>query len=147
MSVCEMKVEGTFSKVRGGYSYQVDKTSNIFVPDFCVSRFIPETGELYMSTPDYESIESSKTPAVLADKLGVYSWCYEMDRAPVDCDFSADLSYYGKHYYIKPLREGLPRLQGRGIKYDEKLNEYKVTMRAFDKLKLQYKISRKTYLD
>ena len=63
------------------------------------------------------------------------------------CDFSASLSYYGKHYYLRPLRDDLPQLRGRGISYDEQRSTYTVTRRAYDKLKEQYRMSFETCLD
>lgn len=66
---------------------------------------------------------------------------------PTGCDFAADLSYYGKHYFLRPLRDDLPRLHGRGISYDEERNTYTVTTRAYDKLKEQYCIRYETCLD
>ena len=83
----------------------------------------------------------------LADKPGEYVYCYEMQQAPTGCDFAADLSYYGKHYFLRPLRDGLPQLHGRGISYDEQRNTYTVTTRAYDKLKEQYRIRYETCLD
>ena len=94
-----------------------------------------------------ETLEAAKAPAVHADKPGEYSYCYEMQKAPTGCDFAADLAYYGKHYFLRPLRDDLPRLHGRGIDYDEKRNTYTVTLRAYDKLKQQYRISYETCLD
>ena len=70
-----------------------------------------------------------------------------MQQAPTGGDVSADLSYYGKHYFLRPLRDGLPRLHGRGITYDEQRNTYTVTRRAYDKLKEQYRMSFETCLD
>ena len=49
--------------------------------------------------------------------------------------------------YLRPLRDGLPRLRGRGITYDAERNTYTVTLRAYDKLKQQYRMSRETCLD
>ena len=43
--------------------------------------------------------------------------------------------------------DDLPRLHGRGITYDEQRNTYTVTLRAYDKLKQQYRMSRETCLD
>lgn len=60
---------------------------------------------------------------------------------------AADLSYYGKHYFLRPLRDDLPQLHGRGISYDEERNTYTVTTRAYDKLKEQYRIRYETCLD
>lgn len=82
-----------------------------------------------------------------ADKPGEYVYCYEMQQAPTGCDFAADLSYYGKHYFLRPLRDDLPQLHGRGISYDEERNTYTVTTRAYDKLKEQYRIRYETCLD
>lgn len=147
MAATERKINGTFTPVPGGYSYKVNERTTLFVPDFSASRFNPETGELYGYAPDYDALEASKTPAVNADRPGVYSYCYEMQQAPTGCDFSADLAYYGKHYFLRPLRDNLPQLHGRGITYDAERNTYMVTLRAFDKLKLQYKIMRETCLD
>ena len=70
-----------------------------------------------------------------------------MEHAPTGCDFSADLGYYGKHYYLRPLHDGLPRLHGRGITYDEQRGTYTVTRLAYDKLKQQYRMSFETCLD
>ena len=46
-----------------------------------------------------------------------------------------------------PLRDGLPPLHGRGITYDAEQGTYMVTLRAYDKIKAQYKIKRETCLD
>jgi len=147
MVTVERKIPGTFSKIPGGYKQKIDERTTMFVPDMCASRFIPETGELYSCYPDYEAPKAAKTPAVQADKPGEYVYCYEMQHAPSCCDFSANLSYSGTHYFLTPLRDNLPRLRGRGITYDEERNTYRVTPLAYDKIKEQYKISRRTYLD
>ena len=143
----ERIIPGTFSKVSGGYEQKVDERITIFVPDMCAASFIPETGELHGYVPDYEAIEAAKTPAVHADKPGEYVYCYEMQQAPTGCDFAADLAYYGKHYFLHPLRDDLPRLHGRGITYDEHDDSYMVTIRAYEKLKKEYRIKRETCLD
>ena len=147
MAAVERKIPGTFSKVPGGYEQRIDESTTIFVPDMCASSFIPETGELHGYAPDYDALEAAKSPAIHADRPGEYSYCYEMDHAPTGCDFSADLAYYGNHYFLYPLRDDLPRLRGRGITYNESNGTYKVTLRAYAKLKEQYKIKRETYLD
>ena len=70
----------------------------------------------------------------------------------------AQLSYYGKHYFIDtPLQ-----IKGRGItfiktyksnelgnhgQYKAGWNEYKVTKKAYEKLKEQYAISMECCLD
>lgn len=139
MTTTETKVPGTFTRVPGGYAQQISGNARLFIPEAFVSRF--EDGTVYQITPDYEAIEASKAPAVVADKPGEYSYYYETQKAPVACDFSASLSYYGKHYFLRPLRSGLPKLHGRGITYDEAYNTYKVTENAYEKLKAQYRIS------
>lgn len=147
MSAVKRKIPGTFSRVPGGYARQIDERTQLFVPDIGAASFIPETGELCVYAPDYDALEAAKSPAVAADKPGEYAYYYEMDHAPTGCDFSADLSYYGKHYFLRPLRDGLPRLHGRGITYDEQRGTYQVTRRAYDKLKETYKIKREMCLD
>lgn len=147
MATCELKVPGKFSKVPGGYEQRISDTTSIFVPDMCAASFIPETGELHQHVPDYEALEAAKSPAVVADKPGEYAYHYEMEHAPIGCDFSAQLAYYGNHYYLRPLRDDLPRLRGRGITYDEQRNNYKVTLRAYEKLKEKFKISYEMCLD
>ena len=137
MAAVERIVPGTFSKVPGGYEQKVDERTKIFVPDMCAASFIPETGELHGHAPDYDALETAKAPAVQADKPGEYAYYYETQHAPTGCDFSADLAYYGKHYFLRPLRDGLPRLHGRGITYDEERGTYTVTLRAYDKIKEQ----------
>ena len=147
MPAVERKIPGTFSKVSGGYAQQIDGRTQIFIPDMCASSFISETGELHGHAPDYDALEAAKAPAAVADKPGEYSYYYETDHAPVGCDFSADLSYYGKHYFLRPLRDDLPRLKGRGITYDEQRNTYTVTLRAYEKIKAEYKIKREMCFD
>lgn len=147
MTSIERKINGTFSPVPGGYSRQIDEQTTLFVPEFSAARYDPKTGELFGYAPDYKALEAAKAPAVQAAAPGEYSYCYEMQKAPTDCDFAADLSYYGKHYFLRPLHDGLPRLRGRGISYDEERNTYMVTIRAYDKLKEQYRISYETCLD
>lgn len=133
--------------VPGGYAQQINEQTTLFVPDFAAARYDPKTGELFGYAPDYAALEAEKAPAVQADKPGEYVYCYEMQQAPTGCDFAADLSYYGKHYFLRPLRDDLPRLHGRGISYDEERNTYTVTTRAYDKLKEQYRIRYETCLD
>ena len=147
MASVEQQIIGTFSKVPGGYAQKIDARTTLFVPDMCAASFDPETGELYRHVPDYEALEAAKAPAAVADKPGEYAYYYEMDHAPVGCDFSAELAYYGEHYFLRPLRDDLPRLHGRGITYDEKRNSYTVTRRAYDKIKEQYKIKREMCFD
>lgn len=147
MAAVERQIPGKYTKVAGGYETRVNDHTTLFVPDMCAASFTPETGELHGYAPDYEALEAAKSPAVHADKPGEYVYCYEMQQAPTGCDFSADLAYYGKHYFLRPLRPDLPRLHGRGITYDEKGDTYTVTLRAYDKLKSQYRIMHETCLD
>lgn len=147
MAAVKQSIPGTFSKVHGGYAQTVDERTTLFIPDMCAASFDADAGELIVYTPDYQSLEAEKTPAVHAEAPGEYSYCYEMQQAPVGCDFSANLSYYGKHYFLHPLHDDLPRLHGRGITYDEQRNAYMVTLRAYDKLKEQYRMKRETCLD
>lgn len=143
----ERKIDGTFAKVPGGYARKVSENTTLFVPECGAARFDAATGTLYGYAPDYAALEAAKAPAVQAETPGEYSYTYEMQKAPTGCDFSADLAFYGKHYFLRPLREGLPRLTGRGISYDPEHNSYMVTIRAYEKLKQQYRISRELCLD
>ena len=118
MAATERKIPGTFAPVPGGYSQQIGANTALFIPDFSVSRYDPSTGEIYGYAPDYDALEAAKTPAVQATAPGEYSYCYEMQQAPTGCDYAADLAYYGKHYFLRPLRDDLPPLHGRGITYD-----------------------------
>lgn len=147
MKAIKRLIPGTFHKVSGGYARQITPETRMFVPDESVFSFDPETGELYGYSPDYEALEAAKAPGVVADKPGEYSYYTEMQRAPIGCDFAADLAYYGKHYYLKPLHDGLPRLRGRGITYNEQTGDYLVTIRAYGKLCNQYKISHEMWFD
>lgn len=145
--MAERKINGTFTAVPGGYSQKLDSKTTLFVPSFCASSFNTETGELFGYAPDYDALEAAKAPAVQATTPGVYSYCYEMERAPIGCDFSATLSYYGRHYFLTPLSGNLPRLHGQGITFDEQQGDYMVTRRAFEKLKTQYRITMEHCLD
>lgn len=147
MKAIERKINGTFTKVEGGYIHRIDERTSVFIPAFAVSRYVEETGELYGYAPDYDALESEKAPAVQADKPGEYLYTYEMQQKPIGCDFSASLSYYGNHYYLRPLRDDLPMLSGRGISYDAERNTYKATIRAYERLTKQYRINRETCLD
>lgn len=141
MAATTRKINGIFSKVPGGYEQKIDDRTTIFVPDMCAESFDPASGDLCGYAPDYEAMKAEKAPAVEADKPGEYAYYYETAHAPTGCDFSAELAYYGEHYFLRPLRDGLSRLHGRGITYDERYNTYKVTLRAYEKIKAQYKIS------
>lgn len=93
-----------------------------------------------------------------AEGAGVYSYTPEMGEQKPDCQMEAQLSYYGKHYFVDTPLE----LKGRGItlikQYGENdfshpgdyrvgWYEYQVTKLAFEKLKEKYSISMERYLD
>ena len=147
MKALERKINGTFSVVPGGYAQQINEQTTLFVPEASAARYDPKTGELFGYAPDYDALEAEKAPAVQATTPGEYVYCYEMQKAPTGCDFAADLSYYGKQYFLRPLRDNLPQRRGRGISYDEERNTYMVTCRAYDKLKQQFRIRYETCLD
>lgn len=137
----ERKIDGTFERVPGGFARQLDSETRVFVPSMCVSRFDEETGTLYGFAPDYEAMEKLKAPATVANAPGEYSYYYESEQPPAGCDFQASLSYYGKHYFLRPLRDNLPKLHGRGITYNEDSRNYYVTAKAYEKIKAEYRIS------
>ena len=100
-------------------------------------------------------LEMSATDPV--EVPGVYCYTPEMGGQKPDCQMEASRGYYGKHWFIDTPLE----LKGRGIelikKYQEKdfcskdhrvgWNEYRVTNRAFEKLKEQHTISQELLLD
>lgn len=140
MPAIERKIPGTYSKVPGGYTQEIDEQTTLFVPDACVASFDPKTGELHGYAPDYAALEAAKAPAVEAAKPGEYAYHSEDQHAPIGCDFAASLGFYGEHYYLRPLRDDPPQLHGRGITPVEH-GWYRVTKRAYERLKAQYKIS------
>lgn len=105
-----------------------------------------------------EMAKPVQTEKEVAESPGVYCYTPEMGQQKPDCQMEASRGYYGKHWYIDtPLS-----LKGRGITFLKKYtdndfympgnyrvgwNEYRVTDRAFDKLKEQYTISQKVFLD
>lgn len=112
MASIERKINGTFAPVPGGYAQQINEQTTLFVPDFSAARYDPKTGELFGYAPDYAALEAEKAPAVQADKPGEYVYCYEMQQAPTGCDFAADLSYYGKHYFLRRSATTCPSSTG-----------------------------------
>ena len=86
---------------------------------------------------------------------GVHLYTPEMGQRKPETIMEAQLSYYGKHYYVNTPLE----LKGRGIteqsanwipgtrKQIEGWRSYRVTKRAFEKLKEQYPISMECLLD
>lgn len=105
---------------------------------------------LEMAKPDPIEKEVAEAP-------GVYCYTPEMGGQKPECQMEASRGYYGKHWFIDTPLE----LKGRGIelikKYQEKdfcskdhrvgWNEYRVTNRAFEKLKEKYSISQECLLD
>jgi len=86
---------------------------------------------------------------------GLHCYTPEMgDRKP-EVKMEASLGWYGKHYYVDTPLE----LKGRGIveqpanwvegcrKQVEGWHSYRVTLKAFEKLKAQYPISMECFLD
>jgi hypothetical protein len=80
------------------------------------------------------------------------------ETKPEETQIEAQLSHYGKHFFISTPLE----LKGRGIVFQQKIdkknlypsahykhgwNEYKVTLNAMEKLKKDHIISQKSYLD
>ncbi len=101
--------------------------------------------------------EEKRTNVVYLDdyRKGLHCYTPEMgDRKP-DVKMKATLCHYGKHYYVDTPIE----LKGRGIteldpcwhegckKQVEGWRSYRVTKRAFEKLKKQYPISMECLLD
>lgn len=86
---------------------------------------------------------------------GVLCYYPELGERKPDVKMEASLGWYGKHYYINTPIE----LKGRGIveesacwtkgsqKDIEDWKSYRVTKKAFEKLKEQYPISMERYLD
>lgn len=144
---CTRRIDGVYTPVRGGYAQRLDSCSTMFIPTMCVASYDAETGTVYGHAPDYEAMEAAKKPAVKADAPGEYVYTYELEHAPIGCDYKADLSCYGEHYFLYPLRDGLPQLKGRGVRYDKRNGSYKVTRRAYDKIKAEYRIQYELCLD
>ncbi len=106
-----------------------------------ISANVPKQGENVVYLDDY--------------RKGLHCYTPEMgDRKP-DVKMEATLSHYGKHYYVDTPIE----LKGRGIteldpcwhegckKQVEGWRSYRVTIKAFEKLKEQYPISMECLLD
>ena len=113
-------------------------------------RRIGRQKRLSLAQPPEPKKETASAP-------GVYVYTPEMhEQEPDGIEMRATLSHYGKHYHVYTPLE----LHGRGITKDdpprwcdgtrearENWQCYTVTTRAFEKLKTQYKISMKSYLD
>jgi len=86
------------------------------------------------------------------------SYTPEMNEAKPDVAIEASLAHYGRHYFLKTRLE----LKGRGIEFLKTLtsgdlvpeaqhrvgtHEYKVTIKAFEKLLETHKIAEERLLD
>lgn len=131
----ERKIDGFFQPYKDGYTKQINACTRLFIPAAGVSRYDPQTGELFTVAPIYHE----KAPAQDATTPGEYRYYYEEQEAPTNCDYKSCMSHDGRHYYLEPLRDDLPQLHGRGISFDGK--RYKVTERAYDNLKQERRIS------
>ena len=94
------------------------------------------------------SLANPKPEAVKAEEPRTYLYTPEMgEQKPDGCEMEAGLCHGGDHYWIRTPLE----LKGRGIRKDEPardgLNNYTVTELAYSKLKKQYRIAYKSYLD
>lgn len=119
---------------------QLYKSGNVTENELYTLRRIGRQKRLSLANPEPEPIK--------ADKPGTYTYTPEMgQKEPKGCQMQAGLCYYGKHYWIRTAIE----LKGRGITKNEPsrdgLNNYTVTVKAFEKLKSQYAISIERYLD
>ena len=88
-------------------------------------------------------------------RAGVHVYCPELGQRKPEVQMEASLGHYGGHYYVDTPLE----LKGRGItelspswypgsrKLLEGWRSYRVTRRAFEKLKEQYPIAMESLLD
>ena len=108
----------------------------------------------FTETVDTQEHES-KVVHITDHVPGVQVYYSEMGERKPNVQMEARLSHYGKHYFIDTPLE----LKGRGIeenkatwgdsckKQIENWKSYKVTIKAFEKLKEQYPISIEMLLD
>ena len=75
----------------------------------------------------------------------------ELGQQEPEAQIEATLSHYGKHYYIDtilelPIKRGMKFFGGthRGGRL---VNQYKVTLKAYENLCKQYSVKREVYLD
>lgn len=127
---------------------QLYQNDNITEKEMYTLRRIGRTKRLELAKP--ETKEAAK-----ADKPGTYYYTPEMGQTKPVCQMEAGHSYYGGHYWVDTPIE----LKGRGItpieahwvegckKHIENWKSYRVTKRAFEKLKEQYSISMECCLD
>lgn len=89
--------------------------------------------------------QGKKTMLEILKDNGFYGYCPELgQKAVTGCVFEAHLAWDGRHYWVESLNG--QTIRGRGIE-DHGNGEYLVTRRAFAKLKKEYPIRWKEYLD
>lgn len=100
-------------------------------------------------------LANPKTEPEKVENPGTYCYTPEMGQQKPDCQMEASHSHYGGHYFVDTPLE----LKGRGItpvethwidgckKQVENWKSYRVTNKAFEKLKEQYTISIECCLD
>lgn len=127
---------------------QLYKSGNVTENELYTLRRIGRQKRLSLANPEPE-------PAKI-EVPGVYHYTPEMgQKQPEGCQMEAGLCYYGSHYWVDtPIA-----LKGRGIteieaswvegcqKQIEHWRSYRVTKKAFEKLKEQYCISMECCLD
>lgn len=123
---------------------------NISQRELYTLRRIGRQKRLELAAPEKKAPEK-------AEKPGTYIYTPEMGEEKPDCQIDASLGHYGTHYYLDTPLE----LKGRGItflkKYEAKdfcrpshkigWNQYRVTNKAFEKIKKSYSVSMKSLLD
>ena len=129
---------------------QLKKSGCLFGEEAQMLEELGREKRLEMAKPDPVEKETAEAP-------GIYQYTPELGGQKPVCQMEASKGYYGKHWFIDTPLE----LKGRGIefikKYQEKdfcskdhrvgWNEYRVTNKAFDKLKEKYSISQECLLD
>lgn len=103
-------------------------------------RRIGRTKRIELAHPVKKEAEPVTTP-------GTYFYTPEMGETKPECQIEAQLSYGGRHYFLKTRLT----LKGRGITLsstdDNGFNWYLVTYRSYELLKQQYTISYESCLD
>lgn len=103
-------------------------------------RRIGRTKRIELAHPVKKEAEPVTTP-------GTYFYTPEMGETKPECQIEAQLSYGGRHYFLKTRLT----LKGRGITLsstdDKGFNWYQATNRAYELLKTQYTISYESCLD
>lgn len=127
---------------------QLFEAGHITEKEMYTLRRIGRTKRIELAAP-------AKQEAPTQEQPGTYSYTPEMGQEKPDCQMEAGHCYDGKHYWVDTPIE----LKGRGItplechwiegckKQVEKWKSYRVTRKAFEKLKEQYTISMELNLD